>query len=346
MTATIVFRADASAQLGGGHVQRCLTLAQVLRARGWRCGFAVNRGADDVVPALHGEDMDVLTLECATADEADAMRAHWPQGAHWLVVDHYRRDAALERACRPWARRILAIDDLADRAHDCDMLLDQTLGRTASAYAPQVPPRCRLLLGSEYALLRPQFAAARAAALARRRTAVPHRVLLAMGATDAVNATGRVIGLLRDADLQLELDVVLSAAAPHLASVRAAAADMALPARVHTDVKEMAGLMSQADIAIGAAGTTSWERCCLGLPSVLVVTADNQRRIAAALHAAGAAFVCGDWETPDADCLIAAVRRLCADAAARGEMSARAARICDGHGAERVAEYLVEALAA
>lgn len=346
MTALIVFRTDASAQLGGGHVQRCLTLAQVLRERGWRCGFAVNSGAVDVVPALYEENFDVLALECAVADEADAMRAHWPQGVHWLVVDHYRRDATLERACRPWARRILAIDDLADRTHDCDALLDQTLGTIASTYAPQVPRHCRLLLGSEYALLRSQFAAARAATLTRRRSATPQRVLLAMGATDVVNATGWVIGLLQNAELQLELDVVLSAAAPHLTSVRAAAADMGFSVRVHTDVTDMAGLMGQADIAIGAAGTTSWERCSLGLPSVLVVTADNQRRIAAALHAAGAAFVCGEWEAPDADCLIAALRRLFVDPAVRSEMSACAARICDGRGAQRVADYLVETLAA
>lgn len=348
MAATIVFRADASAQLGGGHVQRCLTLAQVLRARGWRCGFAVNPGAETVVPGLRDTDgLEVFALECAMDAEAEAMRIHWPQGVDWLVVDHYRRDITLERACRPWARRILAIDDLADRVHDCDALLDQTLDRTADAYAANVPLQCRMLLGSGYALLRPQFAALRDQTLAYRKTEMTVRhVLVAMGATDAVNATEAIIDLLRDADMQLELDIVLSAYAPHLAGVHAKAAMMDPPGRVRTDVKDMAALMMRADIAIGAAGTTSWERCSLGLPSVLIVTADNQRRIAEALHNAGAAYVCGEWDALDPDRLAEAVRWLCADAAARCDMSARAARVCDGRGAERVADYLGEAIAA
>lgn len=348
MAATIVFRADASAQLGGGHVQRCLTLAQVLRARGWHCGFAVNPGAETVVPGLRDADgMEIFALECTTGAEAEAMRAHWPLGVDWLVVDHYRRDIALERACRPWARRILAIDELADREHDCNALLDQTLNRSADAYAANVPSQCRMLLGSRYALLRPQFAALREQALAHRKTEMGvRRVLIAMGATDAVNATGAIVSSLRDADMQLELDIVLSSAAPHLAGVRANAAMMSTPARVHTDVKDMAGMMIHADLAIGAAGTTSWERCCLGLPSVLIVTADNQRRIAEALHDAGAAYVCGEWNSLDPACLTAAVRRLCADAAARSEMSVRAAQVCDGRGAERVADYLGEAVVA
>lgn len=275
------------------------------------------------------------------------MRARWPLGVDWLVVDHYRRDIALEGACRPWARRIFAIDDLADRAHDCDALLDQTLNRAAGAYAGNVPSRCRMLLGSEYALLRPQFAAQRGQALARRKTKMTvGRVLIAMGATDAVNATGAIVTMLQDAGMRLELDIVLSAAAPHLAGVRKNAAMMDPPARVHTDVKDMADLMMHADLSIGAAGTTSWERCCLGLPSVLIVTADNQRWIAEALHDAGAADVCGEWDSLDSACLTAAVRRLCADVTARSQMSARAAQVCDGRGAERVADYLEEAMTA
>lgn len=332
---SVVFRADASVSLGGGHVQRCLTLAEALHARGRRCGFAVNRDAAYVVPALRERQYPMLELD---GTEPDALRARWPRGVEWLVVDHYERDAALERACRPWARRILAIDDLADRAHDCDGLLDQTLGRAEADYRQRVPPHCRLLLGPAYALLRPQFAQARAGR--RRYTRAARRVLVSLGATDAPNATNRILEMLRTTTMRLELDIVLGSAAPHLAAVRATAASLPMPSRVHTDVKDMATLMAQADLAVGAAGTTSWERCCLGLPSVLLVTADNQRAIAAALQAAAAASVCGELDTLDPAAVLAEIERLCADDDARLHMGINAARICDGAGADRVAEWM------
>lgn len=338
---TVVFRVDASARIGGGHVSRCLTLAQTLGMRGWDCGFAINPGAERVIPALERPGITRMTLDCAAQDEAIALRDRWPAGVDWLVVDHYGRDSVFESACRPWARRILVIDDLANRGHDCDALLDQTLGRSAEAYAAHVPAHCRLFTGTRYALLRSRFTELRSQSLARRRSDAPvRRLLISMGATDAVDATGTLLISLRKAQLDVELDIVLSAAAPHLESVRSAAAGLASPARLHTHVEDMAGLMLNADLAIGAAGTTAWERCCLGLPSVLVVTADNQRLIAAALQSAGAATVCGDHENLGMDDLISAVRRLCLDHAARRRMSARAAQVCDGAGVERLVENL------
>lgn len=338
---TVVFRADASARIGGGHVSRCLTLAEALTMRGWSCGFAVNPGAERVIPGFARPGMTRMTLDCAAQDEAVALRERWPGGIDWLVVDHYGRDSAFESACRPWARRILVIDDLADRAHDCDALLDQTLGRSTEAYAARVPAHCQLLMGTRYALLRSRFAELRSQSLARRNSDAPvRRVLISMGATDAADATGMLLELLRQAQLDVELDIVLSTAAPHLESVHSAAARLVSPARLHTDVDDMAGLMLDADLAIGAAGTTAWERCCLGLPSVLIVTADNQRLIAAALQSAGAATVCGAHEKLDTSDLISAIRRLCLDHAARRRMSACAAQVCDGAGVERLMESL------
>ena len=152
---TAVFRADASEEIGGGHVMRCLTLAGALTEAGWHVGFAVNAQALAVVPSLAGAIEDILVL--GEDDEASALTERWPDGVTLLAVDHYGRDMAFELRCRPWAAVIMAIDDLANRRHRVDVLLDQTHGRSESDYRPLTGPECRLLLGPQFALLRPQF---------------------------------------------------------------------------------------------------------------------------------------------------------------------------------------------
>lgn len=335
-----VFRTDASPAIGSGHVMRCLVLADALIARGWRCGFACSAQTLDTVPQLRASSMDILVLsEPAEAEPAQLAR-HWAH-ADWLVVDHYRRDADFETACRPWARRILAIDDLADRPHDADCLLDVTLGRTVAEYAQLVGAACRLLLGADYALTRPQFAQARNGSLERRRasTAV-RRVLISLGATDPVNATGKVLDAIAQSDLRLDIDVVLGSAAPHLDAVRAQAARMQLPTRVHVDIADMATLMSHADIAIGAGGGTSWERCVLALPAVVIITGDDQRRVASELARAGAIHLLGNDRDTSSEQIVNALKMLLDHPDERVVMSRRAACLCDGRGVFRVADLL------
>ena len=166
----IVFRADASEGVGGGHVVRCLTLATAWAEEGWHVGFAVNACALSVVPALAGSVVDILVLNESDAgtDEASTLAERWPDGVALLVVDHYGRDATFERSCQPWADAIMAIDDLADRHHCANFLLDQTPGREARDYDGLVPPGCAMLLGGRYALIRPSFAARRTANRAAR----------------------------------------------------------------------------------------------------------------------------------------------------------------------------------
>lgn len=142
-----VFRADASSVLGGGHVMRCLTLAGALSDAGWTCAFAARPGAADAVPALARSGYDVVTLDGAEADEPGVLARRWPEGPDWLVVDHYGLGADFETSCRPWARNIMVLDDLADRTHDCEVLLDQNLGRENGAYSALVPEGCGVLLG-------------------------------------------------------------------------------------------------------------------------------------------------------------------------------------------------------
>lgn len=340
-----VFRCDGSAAIGGGHLRRCLTLAEALQAAGWRCAFATAAASLAVLPRLAGS-VEILPLDEAldAAGEAAAIGRRYPR-CDWLIVDHYGRDQAFERACRSFAARSLVIDDLADRAHDCDVLLDQTLRRRAQDYRGLVPQRCQMLLGVEFALLRPEFVRAR---VDHERSAVnavpPYRVLVAMGLTDPDNLTTLALTALDGCPLPLLIDVVLGAAAPHREAVAAMAARLAHPVRVLVDPPGLAAVMAAADLVIGAAGTSSWERCCLALPSIVLLAADNQRHIAAALLDAGAACVLQQGPaTPPAD-LAAAVLALLRDPPRRAAMARRAASVCDGRGVERVIALLASPL--
>lgn len=320
-----VARFDAGRGVGLGHLVRCRAVLAQLARLGWETAVATTREAVDLVPELAPQALVV------DHDDAGAMRARWPGGCDLLIVDHYGRNADFEQPLRGWARAILVIDDLADRAHAADLLLDQTPGRAAADYAGLVPPHCRGLFGGDYALLRPQFQAARTRALPRRDGRPVGRLLIALGGADADDWTSRALAATVAAGYAGEIDAVLGAAAPHGDRVAAAVAAIGPRARLHRDVADMAGLMAGCDLAIGAAGISSWERCALGLPSVAVVVADNQRACAAALAAAGAAIV-ADGET-----LAQALAATLDDAAARRAMAAAGPALCDGRGLQRLA---------
>ncbi len=321
-----IFRTDASPAIGAGHVTRCLALAEALAGRGWRCAFACRKGAIDAVAALAKAGHMVGTLQ--GPDDADELKAIWPDGCDLLVVDHYGLDAGYESGCRDWAGKILVIDDLADRTHDCDVLLDQTVGRDRHDYADLAPPSCRVLTGSAYALLRPQFAAARAAALARRQNEkTVRRVLVSCGATDPDNVTAIVLDGLARVAPDIRVDVALGGAAPHLSK---------LSGNLHVDHEDMAGLMARADLAIGAAGSSAWERCCMGLPTLMLITADNQRTVARNLVETGAAMMIGDGERVTAESVAEALKFLMDRPHRLMEMRRQALTVCDGLGAGRV----------
>jgi UDP-2,4-diacetamido-2,4,6-trideoxy-beta-L-altropyranose hydrolase len=338
----VVVRADASATIGGGHVMRCLALADALREAGATCWFAGLRDTAAAVPALSRSGHDWLVID-APGDAASLRHALARAGVmacNWLIVDHYGWSGAEEAACRAWAENIMVIDDLADRNHDCDLLLDQTFGRTTGDYEGLIPVSATKLLGTAYALLRPEFSLARQSALWRRSTGVLKRVLIAMGLTDAPDATSRVLSALLASEPSIEIDVALGTAAPHFAEVEQLVARSDGRAALHCDSVAMEVLMTNADFAFGAAGSTSWERCCLGLPTALITLADNQREIAVRLSEASAAIHLGTFEDVDWGLIARTARDLMADPPRLIAMSNAAAAICDGRGCARAAMWL------
>lgn len=309
----IIFRADASLHIGTGHVMRCLTLADALVAQGVQCQFICRQHEGHLIDFIRskGYTVHALALEGMNAEPpapADQLpHSHWlgtsqaqdaaactpilaAQQPDWLVVDHYALDMHWECALALHYRKLMVIDDLADRHHTCDLLLDQTFGRAADDYRLLVPTYCQVLCGSTYALLRPEFAALRPYSLQRRSQPALRQLLINMGGVDKDNATGQVLQALHNCPLpdDCQITVVMGAIAPWLDIVLEQAQNLPWPTKVQVGVSNMAQLMADSDLAIGAAGATSWERCCLGLPTVMLVLAENQEKIAQSLEQAAA----------------------------------------------------------
>lgn len=305
-----VFRVDASVQMGTGHVMRCLTLATVLKKRGATCYFICRDLMGHLVEKIEklgfyvsiiGNDRDKETIDYVLPDNIQPLfHADWlgttqMQDAQdcipilvnlkpdWLIVDHYALDHHWQSSVAPYHDKLMVIDDLGDRVHIADLLLDQNYGATFQKYQGKVPATCKLLTGSKFALLRPEFSQWRQYSLNRRyENNSVNSILVTLGGADPDNYTTQILKQLSEIYLHAEtkVTVVMGVTAPHLATVKYQSSLMPVDTKVITDVSNMAELMSHADLAIGAAGATTWERCCLGLPTIQLVTAENQRQIA------------------------------------------------------------------
>lgn len=364
----LVVRVDASLAIGIGHVMRCLALADALRAEGAHCRFVVRSHPGHLIAEIRRRGHAVIALPMDDGGPQPGIAADGPAHAawlgadwltdaqqtelalgdapvDWLIVDHYAIDARWQRALRGRCRRLMVIDDLADRTHDCDLLLDQNLGRSAADYAGLAPVPCITLIGPGYALLRPEFAKLRPYSLERRATAGLTRMLIAMGGVDRDNATGRVLQALSQCTLPAHsrVSVVMGAHAPWLQQVREQATRLSWASEVLVDLKDMARLMADSDLAIGAAGTSAWERCCLGLPTMAIVLAPNQQAGASALAAAGAIVLLRDDGDLAGELGAALATVRCAEVL-RG-MQTASASVTDGQGARRLARELFHGLA-
>jgi UDP-2,4-diacetamido-2,4,6-trideoxy-beta-L-altropyranose hydrolase len=338
----IAFRADASVEIGSGHVARCASLAVQLREAGHEIAFLCRELAGNLAYMLEADGFLVHRLDGATCEwteEDDARRCCDVIGAahqDWLIVDHYSLGARWERAMAARADRILAIDDLG-REHHCHLLLDQNYPNPShERYRHGTPADCDCLLGPRHALLRPDFAARRTASITRPRERIA-RALVFMGGSDPRDETSIALRGIAMMGRQPAVDVVIGTANPHRDAVAAACATLA-DATLHVQTREMAALMARADCALGAPGGATWERCTLGLPAIVTILAENQAAIGTAVDAAGAHRLLGRHGEVSAEDYADALCGLDADALRR--MSQAAAAICDGTGAQKVAARL------
>jgi UDP-2,4-diacetamido-2,4,6-trideoxy-beta-L-altropyranose hydrolase len=369
----VAFRADASLQIGSGHVMRCLTLADALRARGAQCHFISRAHPGNLLSTIEqrGYTVNSLVVPVQQAQAAikniaptehaaqshqppDPAHAAWLGGTwqadatetaavlarlqpDWLVVDHYALDQRWESALQQHCKKVMVIDDLADRAHVCDLLLDQNLGRQPQDYAGLIHKKCQVLTGPQYALLRPEFETLRPYSLQRRR-AQPSigQLLITMGGVDQDNATGQVLQALKTCALPAicRITVVMGLTAPWLQNVRQSAAQMPWLTDVVVNVNDMAQRMADSDLAIGAAGSTAWERCCLGLPALIVVLAENQQFGAQAMQANCSAKVIGAVSDIASQLPLAIAELI--EPHCHSHISQAASMVTDGLGVEKV----------
>lgn len=328
----VLLVADAGPEIGGGHLMRQLTLASALAARGAAPRLLAPESARPVLAAFAPRNLPVILA--GDGDPEALVAAAAADKAGRLVFDHFRLDAeAHRRAAR--GRPCAAVDDLADRPMGVDLLADPGPDRAPGHYAGLTEGR--LLLGPEFALVRPAFAARRAEALARRARGGPAaRVLVSLGLTDVGGITARVVDRLLPRLGAAGLDVVLGSAAPSRARMeRLAGREPRL--RLWIDTPDMADLAAAADLAVGSSGSSNWERCVVGLPAVILVLAENQKPGAAALARRGAAEAI-DAVAPDHEAALdRAFTGLLRDGDRRRRMGAAAAAVCDGGGGDRLA---------
>ena len=293
----VCFRADASLSIGAGHLSRCLTLAESLKRRGADVTFVCAAGSCAFVPRVSEIADAVIELPHSAAEVDGSTNDSWltvspatdaemtitalaGMAVDWLVVDHYGIDATWESLLRPLVGKVMVIDDLADRKHDCDVLLDQNLYRDMGCrYINLVPSNCELYLGPRYAILRDEFTKRHSSV--RVRQAPVKRLLLSFGGVDSANATGLALSSLTALDApEISVDVIIGGQHPLRNTIVKTCSDHGY--RLHVQTEEMARLIDSADLALGAGGSSTWERAIRGLPTLTIVTAPNQ--LAAALY--------------------------------------------------------------
>jgi UDP-2,4-diacetamido-2,4,6-trideoxy-beta-L-altropyranose hydrolase len=324
----IFFRADSSVDIGTGHVMRCLVLADLLRARGAEVAFVGRILPGDATALVENQGYRVhrLPLGKDALWQLDAMatRRAVREGvgvADWVVVDHYQLGEPWERSLRVQAHSVMVIDDLADRRHDCDLLLDQN-------YCDDEEKRYSDLLPARHALLRAEFHAAKRTL--RKRYGNVRRVLVFFGGTDPTNETAKALEALASMNSRsFEVDVVEGGGNPFRAAIAETCRGMER-VTYHCQVNNMAQLMVNADLALGAGGATTWERCFLGLPTLTVVTAANQRETTDALGRAGVTCNLGWHEDIAAATIADAIRRAIGMPASLVEMGSRAIEVMGG----------------
>jgi len=300
----VIFRTDSSLEIGTGHVMRCLCLAEALRDIGADVEFICRQHEGHSIEKIIASGFLVHELEPKKNSivEGDLKHSTWlgvtqDQDAddcvdilqnykpNWLIVDHYEIGEYWHKKLRSTCNRIMVIDDLGDRRLDCDLLLNQNYGVTKEKYQSLVNSECKMMMGTNYVLLRSEFLKWREYSLQRRRHYQVNTLLVTLGGTDPDNYTGQVLKELAKCNFSqdMKIQVIMGEHAPHIEKVKIQALKMSVETVIRVGVDNMAELMANSDLAIGAAGSTSWERCCLGLPTMQIVIAENQRKIAEAL---------------------------------------------------------------
>ena len=353
----IAFRVDASDQIGTGHLVRCLTLASALKHHGARTRIIsrempnylqkmVTEGDHEFAPlnnekselALKNQEYSNWLGVNQLTDAQHSLQVLSDEIWDWIVVDHYALNSHWESTLRKITKKILVIDDIANRQHDCNVLLDQNFYIDAETrYIGKVPDDCQLLLGPRYALLREEFRQLRKQI--NRHNLKIKRVLVFFGGIDKDNLTSITMSALENIRIEgLHVDVVIGSHHPHHDAIKSACAKYQFDCHVQTT--HMADLTAAADLAIGAGGSANWERCCLGLPAVIVSVADNQTEIAKSLSMIGAVHYIGFKDIASTAVIQKAILDLINNSNQVASLSEKSYSLVDGLGTDRLCRVM------
>jgi UDP-2,4-diacetamido-2,4,6-trideoxy-beta-L-altropyranose hydrolase len=360
-TVNYVFRVDSSSKIGSGHLIRCLTLARALRDIGAICSFVCRalEGNLNHLVVSEGFSLNELPQSVAgtkTTYENEPYHSYWREvdweidatetlsilsviKPQWLVVDHYGLwhdwQMAVGSGCK-----IMVIDDLADRKHHCDLLLDQNLGSDTLGYESLIPAGCTTLFGPDYALLRSEFKEHREASLARRAGHGVGNILINFGGGDPDNHIARVLRALLAIDMpsNVTISIIFGGLSAINEEHKQLISEFSNTVASYGMVSNMAEMLSASDLVIGAAGSSSWERCCLGVPSIIFPVALNQSGIAELLSKCGAAIALTNQDLSNGNLKILVKHILQSQDLAK--MSQVAATVCDGNGVDKIVGIL------
>lgn len=350
----IVFRCDASDEIGGGHVMRCLSLAESLSESGAKIYFVsrecegnlffrIQLAGHTLIPLAARDNKftenENILQEVEANDFIDCIKDICV--ADWLIVDNYSLDSRWEKAVKKYTRKIFVIDDLANRKHDCELLLDQSFGRKEKEYSKYVRKDTKVLCGSKYSLLRKEFNLYRDKSIERRRKlSRTFEILISMGMSNN-KSTLRILHDLQECSLpeKTKLNVVLGSKDETVKGIESSLRKMKWDSEIFENVDNVAEIMCRSDMAIGASGSTTWERCCLGLPSIVVVLAENQRFIAETLEKYNAVKILWQNGIESPELLCNKISEMNNDSVL-SEMSKSCLNICDGLGVDRVISEL------
>jgi len=335
----LIIRVDASVFIGIGHIIRCLTLADESNRRGANIQFICKEEKGNLIGLIEqrGYRLYRLPRSIDLAEERELTKKILENQSNCpdlLIVDNYDIDISYEFPLREHVKKIMVIDDLANRRHDCDLLLDQSYSRNDNRYNGLVPENCIQLLGPKYAILSPQFQKARGGL--RKRDNGVNRIMVFMGGADSKNTTSKVLRAIHMLDQSdIAVDVVIGNLNPYHDEIKILASKM--PNTIcHHNVENMANLMVSADLCIGAGGTTTWERCCVGLPTITIILAENQKNISENLDKEGALINLGWYHSVTEINIKEVIETLIDNPQKMVSMSDKSIRLVDGEGVNSV----------
>lgn len=343
----IIFRADASTDIGTGHIMRCLTLANLLKEKGAKVAFVCSDAPGNLIDYIVNDGFEVFPLKAGLVKRLDGEETFQivrKYKADLLIVDHYQLDMSWELIIRKADTKIMVIDDLANREHDCDLLLDQNYFREyEKRYDGLVAPSCRKLLGPKYLLLRREFYQAEQDA---RDKTEAKEILIFYGGSDPTNETVKVLEALQHMNTSnLNIHVVVGQSNPEKERIEGICKEKNYHFYIQIDY--LASVMAKADLSLGAGGVTMWERCFLGLPSIVTIVAENQRESTEAAADYGAVYNL-DWhESVKMTDLVDTMNRLVENPSELEVMSYKAKKLMHSNGTDEthpVIEAILEVL--